>query len=105
MTLDIFKTVIKDIIDQEEIDNKFGKSLETVCDSWCLFNANNKMYSALFLTLKDYFNDKDDWISWWLFESDGVEREVIYKDGTTKSVRTVEELYTFLIENMKGKKK
>jgi len=95
----MFSEIIDNIKQQDIIDNSFGKSLETVCDSYCLYGTKNKKYDSLMILLKDIFNDKDDWISWWLYEN--VKKQVIFKDKSERSLKTVNQLYNFLFENMK----
>jgi len=95
-----FIKIIDNIKVQEKIDDALGKALETVCDSYCLYGTKNKMYESLFLLLKEMFNDKDDWIGWWLYEN--VDKKITYKNGKSVTIKTAEQLYKFLIENMKG---
>jgi hypothetical protein len=96
-----FVSILKDIKDQEVIDENFGKSLETVCDSWCIYGTKNLKYRALFLLLKEIFNDEGEWITWWLYEN--VEKYVYYKNKKKKLIDTPEKLYDFLIKNNKKK--
>ena len=97
---ELFVQIINNIQIQEKIDNNFGKSLETVCDSYCLYGTKNKIYSSLLLLLKEIFNDKSDWIDWWIYEN--VDK-VVYINKKKRKVHTPELLYYFLIENIKGK--
>lgn len=54
--------------------------------------------------LKFIFNDKDQWINYWIFELDfGKDYEdgwVTQKDGTIIPLKTVEDLYDLLVKNM-----
>ena len=93
-----FVKIIKNIQEQDQIDNSFGKALETVCDSYCIYGTKNKIYSSLFILLQEIFNDKDAYISWWIYED--VEK-VVYINKKKKSLKTPQRLYDFLIENMK----
>jgi len=98
-----FVEVIKAIQEQDEIDSAFGKALETVCDSWCIYGTMDKQHGALAKVLTEIFQDEGDWISWWLFED--VEKVVTYSDKRKKTVlKTPEQLYDFLLKNMEEKK-
>lgn len=54
--------------------------------------------------LEFIFNDKNQWISYWIFELDfGKKYEdglVTQKDGTIIPLKTVEDLYNLLVKNM-----
>ncbi len=98
-----FCEILQQIKEQEKIDTDFSKALETVCDSWCIYGTNNKIYKALWDLLKDIFEDEGEWISWWMYED--VEKVVTYKDSKKKTIlKTPEQLYDFLIKNMEEKK-
>lgn len=98
-----FVEVIKAIQKQDLVDENFSNALETVCDSWCIYGTINKKYDALFLLLKEIFNDENDWIGWWLYED--VKKVVTYTKPRKREVKldTPEKLYKFLIENMQEK--
>lgn len=55
--------------------------------------------------LEHIFRDKDEWISYWVYEKDfGLDWEegcAIEADGTDIDLSTTEKLYDFLISNMK----
>ena len=95
-----FVKVIDLIKKQEEIDKKFGESLETVCDSWCFYGLKNSKYDALNMLLKEIFKDEGDFIGWWLYED--VDKVITYTKPIEKEVRldTAEQLYDFLVEGM-----
>jgi len=100
-----FVQIINNIVEQEKIDSDFGKALESVCDSYCLYGTKNKIYQSLFLTLKEIFKDKNDWIVWWIYETDcgkNKELKAYYKNKKEIKLNTSEQLYDFLIKNMKG---
>jgi len=96
---ELFVQIINNIQIQEKIDNEFAKALETVCDSYCLYGTKNKIYSSLLLLLKEIFKDSEDYIGWWLYED---VPKIIYINKKKRKVNTLELLYDFLIENMKG---
>lgn len=57
--------------------------------------------------LKDEFNDKDDWISWWVYETDFNRRKDLtakHKNGKPIKLGTPEELYKFLVKNYESYK-
>lgn len=58
--------------------------------------------------LEFIFNDKNQWISYWAFELEFGERyedgDVQDKDGNNISLKTSEDLYDLLVENMKESK-
>ena len=96
---ELFVQIINNIQEQEKIDTEFSKALETVCDSYCLYGTKNKIYSSLLLLLKEIFKDSEDYIGWWLYED---VPKIIYINKKKRKVNTLELLYDFLIENMKG---
>jgi hypothetical protein len=59
----------------------------------------NGTTTMLVKLLEKIFDDKGEYISWWLWES--VEKEIYYEDGEVRKVNTVEKLYDFLIDNIK----
>ena len=102
----MFVEIINNIKVQETIDQSFSTALETVCDSYCIYNTNNKNYESLFTLLKTLFEDNDEWISWWIYEKDfGSKKEMkaYYKNDKEIKLDTPEQLYDFLIKNRKKK--
>ena len=47
ITKEMFVKVLNMIKEQQEIDDKVGDALETVCGGWVLFNTENKNHQAL----------------------------------------------------------
>lgn len=94
-----FVEIINLIKQQDIIDENFCKALETVCDSSCIYGTKNLKYNALMILLKEIFNDKGCWISWWIYED--VKKYVYFKNGKKKLIDTPEKLYDFLIKNNK----
>jgi len=95
-----FCEILEQIKEQEKIDEEFSKALETVCDSWCIYNTKNKIYKVLWDLLKEIFGDKEDWMSWWVYED--VEKVITYNNSKKQTIlKTPEQLYDFLINNMK----
>ena len=65
---------------------------------------NNKLIDAVLETLKDEFDDNDDWISWWIYEKNFGTNDKInahYKNKKEIKLNNSEDLYKFLIKNNK----
>ena len=101
ITKEQFIKVISTIQLQHEIDSEIDISLQKICGSHVCFQTENKIYSMVDELLAIIFEDKEDWIPWWLYETSN--KVITYKDGTTKDVTLVGDLYDFLIENVKEK--
>lgn len=97
---DTFLEVINHIKAQEDINDKFDDALALVCESRCLYGVKNQYKDALFLVLKEIFDDQGDWIGWWLFETDDftVSEEIDGKE-IQYDLRQPEALYDFLVAN------
>lgn len=64
--------------------------------------------SVVVKLLENMFNDKDEWISWWLYEQD-YGRTISIDDaqdekGNNIDITTPEKFYDFLIKNMEENK-
>ena len=93
-----FKKIVTLIQEQDELDEKLNDLIETISGSYCTFQGENKKYQALNIVIKELFNDTGEWFDWWLYEGGGT---VQYKDGTEKSIDTIDEIYDMLMSNMK----
>ena len=93
---ELFDKIITAIKEQDAIDDKIDKALELVCDSWVMMNSKNKKYEALILLLTEVMGDKNDWISWWIYEDVKKECE---SDGKKTNLSTTRKLYDFLVKN------
>lgn len=82
---------------QESKIDKFSKAIEEMSDSYVVFDSDNLYLSSLIELLKTIFNDKEDWIGWWLW--DEAEKIIWLPSGEEISLDTPEKLYDFLIEN------
>lgn len=94
-----FIQIMTNIQRQGEIDHKVSEALELVSDTYVMFGTKNLMYDSLHSLLKEVMNDKDEFISWWLYED--VEKVITIQDnkGTKKiNVDTLGKLYDYLIE-------
>ena len=69
ITKEMFVKVLNMIKEQQEIDDKVGDALETVCGGWVLFNSENKNHQALVMLLEELCVDIHGYLSWWLYES------------------------------------
>lgn len=109
ITLDLFKKIILAIKEQSEIDQEVSKSLEKVCDSWVMFNTKNKVYPLVPMLLKEIFNDKGDWIEYWMWNCSfgkkygkgNGELCAREKGGKYIDIKTIEKLYKYLIKERK----
>lgn len=62
------------------------------------FDNDNLYLSSLIEVLREVMNDKDDFISWWLYED--VEKVIWLDDGTRIELNTAEDLYDYLLRYM-----
>lgn len=107
ITREEFCKIINNIQSQKQKENKLSDAVEQFIDGW--FVLNESFYEKeLYFLLKKIFNDKNDYIGWWLFED--VEKIIYINNGrnskSSKSnenkivLNTPEKLYDFLIRNM-----
>lgn len=80
---------------QDRCTNFIEKEICT--DSWAFVTAGDDLQSTLVKVLAKAFNDKGEWIDWWIFED--VEKVVGFADGTKKDISKIEDFYEFLLEN------
>ena len=101
----LFVQTLKNIKEQSQKIDEFNGALETLCDGYVVFDANNRYLESLLDVLREVFNDEEDYIGWWLYEE--VEK-VIWIDNQKLDVSNpgvfydfltdAEELYDFLVE-------
>lgn len=97
-----FVEIINNIKKQDKKDDDFSKAIGIMCDgSPALFGVDNKITESLLSLLIKIFEDKDDWISWWIYERVNDEYKAYYKNKKEIKLNTAEDLYNFLIKNMK----
>ena len=65
---EVFCRALEYILEQEEINRQFSKSLELVGNGHFVFGSPNGYLNASLLILKEAMEDKYDYIEWWLFE-------------------------------------
>jgi len=99
--LKTFKNIIKAIRKQSDKEFKFCDALDKIVDGRFIPQMSTDILEALFDCLKDVFDDKDDWISWWMYERDGNNKKMkaYHKDKTEIKLDTAEDLYKFLKKN------
>ena len=104
---DMFCNVVDNIIEQYEIDDEIGNSLEKICGSYVIFNSENLIYKSVFDLLHELTHDEGDCIGWWFFDTDCGAREpfVYFEDENDKShlvqraILSASDLYDLLEEN------
>ena len=100
ITLKTFKNTIKAIRKQSDKEHEFCDALDKIVDGRFVPKMSTDILIALLDCLKEIFNDKDDWISWWLYERDGDKSmTAYYKNGKEIKLDTAEDLYKFLKSN------
>jgi len=97
---ELFCKTLTAIEEQDEINREFSKALDLVGNGHFCYGVENKYYTALMDVLAAVFGD-EDYISWWLYEAP--DRKVWLQDGTEISLDKPEQLYEFLLDNMRAK--
>jgi len=109
ITLEQFKKIIDTIREQDKIDSEINNALQKICGSWVMFNTDNKVYPLVPMLLKEIFNDKGDWISYWMWDCSFGEKygekkgqlAATEKNGKYIDIKTVEKLYRYLVKESK----
>lgn len=106
MKLKLFENLITALKEQLELDKKNSDLLgEVFTDSYLIMYPNSIIIEAVISFLEDYFNDEGEWVSYFVYELDFGEKWysdcVLDSDGKNIPLKTIEDLYNFLI---KGKK-
>ncbi len=102
--LTTFKKAIEAIKKQSEKELKFCDALEDIIDGRFVPEMSTDILHALIECLEDTMSDKDEWISWWIYEKDfGKNKKMTahYENGKNIKLDTVEDLYKFLKKNKK----
>jgi len=95
---ELFCKTLAAIHEQGVLDENFGKAIETMGDGYFLFGIENKYRSSLLEVLAAVFQDTGELISWWLYED--VEKVIWLADKTEIRLKTAEQLYDFLLDDM-----
>lgn len=96
---DIFLKAIKQFHKREQL---LGDSIDIFNSSWTVIEFCPEIVEAIFSFLHVEFNDKGDWIGWWLYEKGDNDHIKAYTiDNQEIKLDSVEELYNFLLENKK----
>ena len=93
-----FVNALLNIKKQSEKVHKFSSAIEEMSDGFIVFDNDNLYLSSLIEVLREVMNDKDDFISWWLYED--VEKVIWLDDGTRIELNTAEDLYDYLLRYM-----
>ena len=93
-----FVNALLNIKKQSERVDKFSSAIEAMSDGFIVFDSDNLYLSSLIKVLREVMNDKDDFISWWLYED--VEKVIWLDDGTRIELNTAEDLYDYLLNYM-----
>lgn len=100
MDFETFKMAIDAIQKHREQQEKVTNFIESeICtESWAFCTFGDNLSDALLKVLEHVFNDKGEWISWWLYED--VEKIVTFTDSNKKlDITKIEDLYNFLLSN------
>ena len=105
LSLKEFKKIMTDIENQLELDDKLTDLL--VCkDTTGWITAAPDLVCDLVSLAERLLNDKDEWISWWLWElaDDKSNAHVTSKDESGQNykytIKTHDDLYYLIIDNM-----
>ncbi len=76
--------------------NTLATLIQKITDGYCVPTIGNYLVEEIIDIISENLgaNEENDWIGWWLYED--VEK-VIYDGENEISVRTLEELYDFLV--------
>lgn len=100
MDFETFKMAIDAIQKHREQQEKVTNFIESeICtESWAFCTFGDNLSDTLLKVLEHVFNDKGEWISWWLYED--VEKIVTFTDTNQKlDITKIEDLYNFLLVN------
>lgn len=102
-TVDLLKIGITALKKQYEKEEKWQKTFNEMFDGHLVPQFSSDLENAILKMLKFVYNDKDDTISWWIYEQDFgqkcKEKPAMWDaDGTPIQLRNIDELYKFLIK-------
>jgi hypothetical protein len=101
MTLEQFTRFIEALKTFYSQEEKFGNAFELFNSSWTVIEFCPQITEAIITYLEEYFNDKDAWINYWLYDLDfgNKSAEAKYADGSLIPLETIENLFNFLNKN------
>ena len=102
LTLEQFTDAINGIIDTNHKNEQFSASMEEFSGSWFISELGLPATDTLLRVLEIIFDDRGEWISYWIYELDYGTRDDLSAtnaDGTPIPLKTIEDLYTLLIKN------
>lgn len=105
ITKKVFVQTIEAMIKQEDKDREFATFMEKYLDGNFVPMMNEHLHSALVNVLNSVFDDTCKWIEWWIYEKDFGRNDSLkatYKNGREIKLNTAEQLYDFLVKEMKG---
>lgn len=101
----LFNTAIGVIQKVETQRIAFNDALSAVCDGYPIFDVDisglGNCQTVLLMMLKESMHDRDDFISWWLFEDVDKEIRWLNNDGKIERIvhlDTVDQLYDYLVD-------
>lgn len=101
MKKEVFVKIINGIKAQREHDREISTKLKDIFIDFDGWYDTDKVIAQIEDALKEEFNDKNDWISYFIYDLDFgdsySEGDVTEKDGTIIDISTVEKLYDFLV--------
>jgi len=103
ITKDNFIRFISAIKTQHERDVKFSDAMKEAFIDFQGWYNNEEVLSVIEEYLIDIFNDKGEWIPYFIYDLDfGKEwtKDCCSSDGKSIDISTVDKLYDFLIKNM-----
>lgn len=102
---ELFNTTIGVIQEVETQRIAFNDALSAVCDGYPIFDVDisglGNCQTVLLMMLKESMHDRDDFVSWWLFEDVDKEIHWLYNDGKIERIvrlDTVDQLYDYLVD-------
>ena len=99
-----FERILSDIQQYTEIGNAVDRLVEQVCSDFPpvnLFGLAQQHISNTLGLLRHIFNDKSDWIAYWVWELDFGDRDeltAVTENGKEIPLKTTKDLYTMLIK-------
>lgn len=100
-TIEALKIGIEAIKEQEDKERRWEKIFDEMLDGRFICCPSQTVCSALLKVLEKIYNDeKEQIISWWMYEKDyGKKKDFnIYDNGGVVPTDTIEDLYNYLIK-------